>query len=774
MVWVDADGRLLVGWEADRRYPEALERFERSPKLRLGDAKPLQLGGPEVRAEDAVARILAHVLARARTSHGGEPDAVCLTHPARWGAPQTDALRRAAAAAGMPDARLMSECAAAAAFLVPRLTRTEHVAVFDLGGRALDIAVLRRTDDGAFELAGAPAGRPDFGAETLDARLLRHVRDAVTDGSSDAWSAIASSPQAFADLRRDVRRAKEDLSVEGGVEIAVGPSDSGSIRVTRREWDGMIRGDVRDAVDALEETLAAAAVRPEALAAVLMVGGGSRIPLVQNTVAERLGRLPVTREDPKSPVALGATTLLTLDPPPPRAREPRAGGGLYDTLLAERGLSGSRPAHTPAAAPSQGPRTPPATTVRERILARGVRAAVCRQGRAWIVVDSGQGMALSVQDVASGREEARVALPGTARSAVDLRISATAIAVATDEELRVFTHDLHVELITARFFRLGAFVLGPTAVWVRERSGPAAERTKVFGFPHVVLPTRLHRFDLGGGAHDHDDVGDEVWWPEDVRAPFATVLDTMGDDAVAVVSRAEVGALGVTRTRYAEMLSLSASGSFYLPASGKRFDEGDGYPTQAERGAGVVFLTMRGHADGRQDGLWVYRDTDADPAQAELLAPFDSGSMVGEWMVAGPHGTFGLVCSLQETVVYRHTGRGRPWLPMQEILRTPQVPDVLVGEHVRSGGLASTEQEPLRARWSYDESSVSLPLVNGWGPEAVGGGVARLTRAGVEFVPVPADCVPVWADAHTVVVLRGDPLDLVALPRPTAGDVKGR
>jgi len=313
-VWVDETGELVVGWQAERGAALAPERLERAPKGWLGDREPMQLGRA-VFAEEAAAAVLSIVVSEAKRSAGALTE-IRLTHPASWPNRRKAALRAAAREAGLELVELVEEPVAAARHLAGADVATgDSVAVYDLGGGTFDTAVLRATELGDFEVIGV-GGRDGLGGEVFDARLARHLTSELRQSSPGDQKAIERSGRALAGFRREVRRAKEALSLEGAYDVVLPEvTERPSLRVTREELERLIDDQVRESVDILAETIAAAGIEPKELRAFYLAGGSSRMPLVARLLSERFGRVPDTREDPKSVVSLGAAQAVQAPKP---------------------------------------------------------------------------------------------------------------------------------------------------------------------------------------------------------------------------------------------------------------------------------------------------------------------------------------------------------------------------------------------------------------------------------------------------------------------------
>ena len=305
------DDTLVAGDGAVRLLTPPPAGAERAPPRRRGAGGVLP-GARGVAPTALVATVLRLVADEASRRRGGSaPDAVRLTHPASWASTRLEALRAAAAQAGLPEPELLPEPVAAALHLSDqRLAVGDHVAVYDLGGGTFDAAVLRRTDEG-FVLVGPPGGNDRVGGEDLDEKLLEHVGTSIREQDPESWERLRFSDErawrrAAAALRGEVRAAKEALSSAPHATVYVPAPVDLEVRVTREELETIVRPDLERTVDELLATVERAGLQVAQLTAVYLVGGGSRMPLVGRLVADRTGITPTTWGDPKASVALGA------------------------------------------------------------------------------------------------------------------------------------------------------------------------------------------------------------------------------------------------------------------------------------------------------------------------------------------------------------------------------------------------------------------------------------------------------------------------------------
>jgi hypothetical protein len=312
-VFAAEDGRLVVGREAERLARLSPARFEPNPKRRVDDGT-LLLGDAVVPVTAALAAVLGKVLAEATRQLGGAwPDEVRLTHPAQWGAARCAVLLAAARQAGLPGrVQLVPEPVAAVAHFAAvtgwALAPGQAMAVYDLGAGTFDVAVVAAGPQGFTVLA--EAGLPDLGGLDVDQALLEHLGRQVADRDPDGWQRLLNprsteERRAARTLREDIRIAKEALSEHPQTEVAL-PEPFGVVLVTRAELEGLIEPGLRRSVELLAATARDAGADVGRLAAVYLVGGSSRIPLVARLIAEQLGVVPTALHQPETSVAFGA------------------------------------------------------------------------------------------------------------------------------------------------------------------------------------------------------------------------------------------------------------------------------------------------------------------------------------------------------------------------------------------------------------------------------------------------------------------------------------
>lgn len=388
LVFMRDTEEMLIGEPAARRGVSEPARLAREFKRRMGDTAPIMLGSTPYSAERLTAALLRFVIAAVSRQEGGPPDRVAITYPANWGPFKVDVLRGATKLAEVPNAILLTEPFAAAVHYASteRVDAGDAIAVYDLGGGTFDAAVLRKRADG-WEQLGRPEGIEHLGGVDFDEAVLTHVRNALGPALGELDQNDPSVRTAMSRLAADCVAAKEALSSDSDATVAVMlPNLQTEIRITRSEFEAMIRPTVRETVDALRRALTSAQVEPNELKAVLLVGGSSRIPLVAEMVGASLERPVAIDAHPKHAVALGAAQVLgsaaaaapgTVVGPTAPVATAGAGAGAEAGVAAGVGAGGAAPpARPPDATVAAAAATGPAKSSRRRIPTAAIVAIV--------------------------------------------------------------------------------------------------------------------------------------------------------------------------------------------------------------------------------------------------------------------------------------------------------------------------------------------------------------------------------------------------------------
>jgi actin-like ATPase involved in cell morphogenesis len=332
VLWLGEDGQVLVGEPAERHVITDPSRVAREFKRRIGDPTPLLIGGAPYSAEALMGRLLRWVVENVTRSEGSAPERVALSFPANWGPYKQESLDQTTKLADLSQAVTITEPVAAASYYAStaKLAEGEVIAAYDLGGGTFDAAVLRRTASG-FDILGAPEGIERLGGIDFDEAVFGHIVQMAGDPLAELDPADPNALAAVQRLREEAVRAKESLSVETDVSVQVLlPNRNTQVRLTRAEFEEMIRPRLADTVSALRRSLKSADVEPSQLKGVLLVGGSSRIPLVAQTVSAALGRPVAVDAHPKNAVALGAALAASAASAAPKTLVPAPATGNVD------------------------------------------------------------------------------------------------------------------------------------------------------------------------------------------------------------------------------------------------------------------------------------------------------------------------------------------------------------------------------------------------------------------------------------------------------------
>jgi actin-like ATPase involved in cell morphogenesis len=322
VLYLADDGSILVGEAAERRALTDPDRVVREFKRRIGDDVPLMIAGRTHQAHELAARLVRWVVDQVSEREGGPPRRISVSHPAAWGQHKKDLLAGALRTVGLTVTFLAEPQAAAVSYAsAERVEPGSTIAVYDLGGGTFDAAVVRKAGSG-FELLGQPEGIERLGGVDFDEVVFGHVREGLGSAMDDLDPDDKDVLSAVVRLRRECVEAKEALSSDTEATIPVLlPELRTQARLTRGEFEAMIRPALEETVEALRRAVSSAGLTPNDLTAVLLVGGSSRIPLVSQLVSDGLGRPVAVDADPKTAIALGAALAIS-----PQQNQRPAGG----------------------------------------------------------------------------------------------------------------------------------------------------------------------------------------------------------------------------------------------------------------------------------------------------------------------------------------------------------------------------------------------------------------------------------------------------------------
>lgn len=309
-------GKLLVGREALRQYAAAPDRTVRSIKRWMGTdhTTTLRVGGNESEEtrdylpHEISAIILRSLKQRAESALGEEVTQAVITVPAYFTDAQRQATKTAGEIAGFEVLQIINEPTAAALAYDVRSEETERVLVYDLGGGTFDVSVVEIT--GAVTEVMASHGNNHLGGDDFDRRLQLHLAK-LFHQTHDV--SVPDDPSIQARLLGVAEQIKIELSSHAFApvkEAFLGTKGKTALHleteIARSDFEDLIRPLLEETLEAIDRALADANLVAADLDRVILVGGSTRLPLVQEMVATHLGQAPVDGIQPDLCVALGA------------------------------------------------------------------------------------------------------------------------------------------------------------------------------------------------------------------------------------------------------------------------------------------------------------------------------------------------------------------------------------------------------------------------------------------------------------------------------------
>ncbi|MFL6121561.1 Hsp70 family protein [Actinophytocola sp.] len=300
VLYLTSDNAVEVGEAAARRAATEPERVTRDLLERIGDEVPLALGDQHYPAETLAAALVAWVVDRVEEHEGSPASQLVVTHPVGWGSHRRAVLQAALRDLDLPELTLLPRpvAAAEAYAAAERLEVGQEIAVYSLGASRFEAAVLRR---GAF---GFELGAHADSADVLGGALFD---DLVTEHAAADLGELPSDPNGMAALRAACAEAKERLSTAVAVTIPTPPgSKKATVLLNRTDFDTMIRPVVEETVRILQRAIRSSGSAPDALRAVVLVGGSGHVPLITELVTAAVRVRVVAAEDPTTAIARGA------------------------------------------------------------------------------------------------------------------------------------------------------------------------------------------------------------------------------------------------------------------------------------------------------------------------------------------------------------------------------------------------------------------------------------------------------------------------------------
>jgi len=302
------DGERLVGSLAKRQAVTNPQRTIQSIKRKMGTSEKVTIDGKGYTPQEISAMILQKLKIDAEAYLGEKITKAVITVPAYFNDAQRQATKDAGQIAGLEVLRIINEPTASALAYGIDKEHDATVLVYDLGGGTFDVSILT-LGEGVFEVKST-AGNNHLGGDDFDKRVTDYL---VEEFRKKEGIDLRNDPYAMQRLRDASENAKIELSqrLTTNINLPYITTDSSgpkflNIDLTRSKLEQLIGDLVESTVGPVQQALADAKLEPRDIDHVLLVGGSTRVPLVQETVKKLLGREPDKGINPDECVALGA------------------------------------------------------------------------------------------------------------------------------------------------------------------------------------------------------------------------------------------------------------------------------------------------------------------------------------------------------------------------------------------------------------------------------------------------------------------------------------
>ena len=303
------NGERLVGQIAKRQAVTNPDNTVISIKREMGTNKKVNIEGDEFSPQEISAMILQKLKADAENYLGQKVTQAVITVPAYFSDSQRQATKDAGKIAGLEVLRIINEpTAAALAFGMDKEDQDQKIMIYDLGGGTFDVSILD-IGDGVFEVL-ATNGNTHLGGDDFDQRIIDYL---VSEFKKSNGIDLSTDKMAMQRLKEAAEKAKIELSGMQQTQInlpfitadAQGPKHL-DITLTRAKFEELIR-DLIDATRVpVEQAMKDAGVTANDIHKVLLVGGSTRVPAVQEAVKKITGKEPDKGINPDECVAIGA------------------------------------------------------------------------------------------------------------------------------------------------------------------------------------------------------------------------------------------------------------------------------------------------------------------------------------------------------------------------------------------------------------------------------------------------------------------------------------
>ena len=303
------NGERLVGETAKRQAVTNPDRTIASIKRHMGEDYTVEIDGKKYTPQDISAMILSKLKADAEAYLGEKVTEAVITVPAYFSDAQKQATKDAGKIAGLEVKRIINEpTAASLAYGLDKEEGSHKILVYDLGGGTFDVSILE-LGDGVFEVL-ATNGDTHLGGDDFDNAVMNFLADSF---AKENGVDLRADKMALQRLKEAAEKAKKELSSAQTTNInlpfitvtADGPLHM-NMDLTRAKFDQLTADLVKKSIEPMKKAMADAGVTNADLAKVILVGGSTRIPAVQEAVKNVTGKDPFKGINPDECVSIGA------------------------------------------------------------------------------------------------------------------------------------------------------------------------------------------------------------------------------------------------------------------------------------------------------------------------------------------------------------------------------------------------------------------------------------------------------------------------------------
>ena len=302
------NGERIVGDAAKRQAVTNKDTISSIKRL-MGTDEKVEAAGKKYTPEEISAMILSYMKDYAESYLGEKVTKAVITVPAYFNDSQRQATKNAGKIAGLEVERIINEpTAAALAYGLDKQDKAQTILVYDLGGGTFDVSILE-LGDGVFEVK-ATAGNNRLGGDDFDQRIVDYL---VETFKKENGIDLSKDKMAMQRLKDAAEKAKKDLSGVTTTQISlpfISQSEEGplhlDITLTRAKFESLIEDLVNSTLEPVRKAMKDAKLTNKDLDKVILVGGSTRIPCVQELVKKELGQEPHKGVNPDEVVAMGA------------------------------------------------------------------------------------------------------------------------------------------------------------------------------------------------------------------------------------------------------------------------------------------------------------------------------------------------------------------------------------------------------------------------------------------------------------------------------------